>query len=75
MTGAPSWRPGLRLLAAHGLIEKVGESTRGPRAYYRMPDPDGVEQALTRCPPRSDPRVQFGHFPRATTARAARRAA
>jgi hypothetical protein len=50
-TGAPPWRPGLRLLVAYGLLEKSGESTRGGRrAYYRMPDPDGVEQALTQLP-------------------------
>lgn len=42
------WRPNLRLIAAYGLLEKVGESTRsGNRAYYRMPDREGVEQALT----------------------------
>lgn len=46
-TGNREWRPGLRLLVAYGLLEKDGESTRGGRrAYYRMPDPDGVEQAL-----------------------------
>jgi hypothetical protein len=46
-TGSRAWRPGLRLLASYGLLEKVGESTRGGRrAYYRMPDPYGVEQAL-----------------------------
>ena len=55
LTGTPDWRPGLRLLASYGLIEKVGESTRGGRrAYYRMPDPDGVEQALGALPPPLD---------------------
>jgi hypothetical protein len=42
-----SWRPGLRLLVAYGLLEKSGESARGGRrAYYRMPDREEVEQAL-----------------------------
>lgn len=42
------WKPGLRTLAAHGLIERVGASTRGGRrAYYRMPDRAGVDEALT----------------------------
>jgi hypothetical protein len=51
MTGAPTWRPGLRKLVACGLLEKAGESTRGGRrAYYRMPDPDGVEKALAEVP-------------------------
>jgi hypothetical protein len=46
-TGMRTWRPGLRLLVGYGLLEKVGESTRGGRrAYYRMPDREGVEQAL-----------------------------
>jgi hypothetical protein len=50
-TGQRQWQPGLRRLVAYGLLEKVGESTRGGRrAYYRMPDPDGVEQALARLP-------------------------
>lgn len=46
-TGERPWRPGLRLLVAYGLLEKVGESTRGGRrAYYRMPDRVAVERAL-----------------------------
>ncbi len=41
------WRPGLRRLVAYGLLEKVGESTRGGRrAYYRMPRRDEIESAL-----------------------------
>jgi hypothetical protein len=41
------WRPGLRTLAAYGLIEKAGASTRGGRrAYYRMGDRAGVDKAL-----------------------------
>jgi hypothetical protein len=46
-TGRPAWRPGLRLLVGYGLLLKAGESTRGGRrAYYRMPDREGVEAAL-----------------------------
>ena len=46
-TGEPAWKPGLRLLVGYGLLAKSGESTRGGRrAYYRMPDRTGVEQAL-----------------------------
>jgi hypothetical protein len=42
-TGERSWRPGLRRLVAYGLLEKSGESTRGGRrAYYRMPDREGI---------------------------------
>ena len=47
-TGERAWRPGLRRLVAYGLLEKSGESTRGGRrAYYRMLDREGIEQALT----------------------------
>ena len=48
LTGEPAWKPGLRLLVAYGVLEKSGESTRGGRrAYYRMPDRAGVEEALS----------------------------
>jgi len=41
------WLPGLRTLVSFGLLEKSGDTVRGGRrAYYRMPDPIGVEQAL-----------------------------
>jgi len=36
----------LRTLSARGILEKVGSSRGGHRAYYRMVDPDGVGQAL-----------------------------
>ncbi len=36
----------LRTLSARGILEKVGSSRRGHRAYYRVVDPDGVGQAL-----------------------------
>jgi hypothetical protein len=46
-TGTRAWCPGLRLLVGYGVLEKSGPSTRGGRrAYYRMPDREGVEQAL-----------------------------
>jgi hypothetical protein len=46
-TGEPQWQPGLKRLVAYGLIDPVGESTRGgKRRYYRMPDRAGVERAL-----------------------------
>jgi hypothetical protein len=46
-TGHPAWRPGLRRLVTYGLLEKVGESTRGGRrAYYRMPDRREIELSL-----------------------------
>jgi hypothetical protein len=42
-----AWKPGLRTLAAYGLIEKVGASTRGGRrAYYRMPERAAINDAL-----------------------------
>ena len=45
--GGARWVPNLRLLVSYGLLEKSGASTRGGRrAYYRMPDRAGVEQAL-----------------------------
>ena len=54
LTGHPAWRPGLRLLVAYGLLEKSGESTRGGRrAYYRMHDRVGIEQALAELQARS----------------------
>jgi hypothetical protein len=50
-TGQPEWQPGLRRLVAYRLLEKVGESTRGGRrAYYRMPNRRGVEEALNEIP-------------------------
>ena len=43
-----AWFPNLRILVSYGVLEKSGESTRGgQRAYYRMPDPDGVSRALS----------------------------
>lgn len=36
----------LRTLRARGILEKVGSSRGGHRAYYRMVDPAAVGQAL-----------------------------
>ena len=45
--GLPRWIPNLRILVGYGLLEKSGPSTRGGRrAYYRMPNREGVENAL-----------------------------
>jgi hypothetical protein len=40
------WLPSLRTLASAGVIEKVRTTRQGRRAYYRMPDRDGVGKAL-----------------------------
>jgi hypothetical protein len=36
----------LRTLSARGILEKVGSSRGGHRAYYLMTDPDSVGRAL-----------------------------
>ncbi|NQT67056.1 MAG: hypothetical protein HQ569_05720 [Actinobacteria bacterium] len=38
--------PGLRALAAFGILKRTETSRSGQRAYYVMPDPKGVERAL-----------------------------
>ena len=40
------WFPNLRTLAKCGIIEKAGTARGGKRAYYRMPDREGVGKAL-----------------------------
>jgi len=40
------WKPGLRTLVAYGILEKVLTSRGGRRAYYIMPDLEGVKKAL-----------------------------
>ena len=41
------WFPSLRMFVRYGILEKVGETVRaGRRAYYRMPDRDGVRRGL-----------------------------
>lgn len=44
---ARTWYPNFRPLATYGVVEKAGRSTRGgSRAYYRIPDLEGVRQGL-----------------------------
>jgi len=44
--------PNLRLLVSYGLLEKVGESTRGGRrAYYRFKRPEAVREMLSKLKP------------------------
>ena len=40
------WFPNLRPLVTHGLLRRTGGSRGGRRAYYVMPDPVGVRNAL-----------------------------
>lgn len=40
------WVPGLRSLATYGILKRIDTSRGGRRAYYIMPDPEGVEKAL-----------------------------
>jgi repressor LexA len=41
------WIPNFRKLVSYGILQKDGESSRGGRrAYYSMPDIEGVEKAL-----------------------------
>lgn len=40
------WVPSLRTLASRGVLQKVATSRGGRRAYYSMPDRDGVKKAL-----------------------------
>lgn len=58
--GGPAWVNNLRLLTTYGLIEKSGESTRGGRrAYYRMPDREGVERELVHWRTQRRPPFRF----------------
>jgi hypothetical protein len=51
-TGQRTWLPNLRVLQSYGLLEKVGESTRGGRrAYYRCVNAQAIGTALTRLAP------------------------
>jgi hypothetical protein len=48
-TGRRTWLPNMRLLVSYGLIEKVGESSRGGRrAYYRFSAKQSIKNALVR---------------------------
>lgn len=40
------WLPGLRTLVAYGILSRKGTAKGGRRAYYSMPDLEGVEKAL-----------------------------
>lgn len=40
------WKPGLRTLVAYGILERTKTSRGGRRAYYIMPDLEGVKKAL-----------------------------
>ncbi len=40
------WKPGLRTLVKYGILKRTRTSRGGRRAYYIMPDPEGVERAL-----------------------------
>lgn len=41
------WFPGLRLLVGYGILKHEDTTRGGRRAYYTMPDPEGVEKALS----------------------------
>lgn len=38
--------PGLKKLAAYGILKRTETTRSGRRAYYIMPDPEGVGRAL-----------------------------
>lgn len=40
------WLPGLRTLVTYGILRHEGTAKGGRRAYYSMPDLEGVEKAL-----------------------------
>lgn len=40
------WKPGLRTLVAYGILKKIRTTRGGRRAYYIMPDIEGVKKAL-----------------------------
>jgi len=40
------WKPGLRTLVAYRILQKIRTTRGGRRAYYIMPDPEGVKKAL-----------------------------
>ena len=40
------WKPGLRTLVAYGILKKIDTSKDRRKAYYIMPDPEGVKKAL-----------------------------
>ena len=40
------WFPNLRILASYGILQRTDVTRAGRRAYYIMPDIEGVEIAL-----------------------------
>jgi len=40
------WFPNLRTLASYGILKRTDVTRSGRRAYYIMPDVEGVEKAL-----------------------------
>ena len=40
------WFPGLRLLVGYGILKHEDTTRGGRRAYYTMPDREGVKRAL-----------------------------
>lgn len=44
--GKARWFPGLRTLVAYGILKHEDTVRGGRRAYYSMPDAEGVEEAL-----------------------------
>jgi hypothetical protein len=40
------WRPGLRMLVRYGILRHEKTTRGGKRAYYTMPNPEGVEKTL-----------------------------
>ena len=40
------WFPNLKPLVSYGVLTRTGGSRGGRRAYYVMPDPEGVKSAL-----------------------------
>lgn len=44
--GITDWFPGLRLLVGYGILKHENTTRGGRRAYYTMPDCEGVEKAL-----------------------------
>ena len=42
-----NWFPNLRTLTSYGILKRTDTARGGRRAYYIMPDPDGVEKALS----------------------------
>jgi hypothetical protein len=44
--GIANWLPGLRVFASYGILQKTSLNRGGRRAYYIMPDIEGVKKAL-----------------------------